>query len=252
MRIALVLSALFLVQQDDVDRRVQRLKDRLKLSDEQAEKVREILKADREAQQKLEKEREEKVRDVLTDEQKQSYEQMRKGRVERVERPGDAEQAQKALEEARKRMEELREKGLEGLKGLDQFFKFEGLDNLPEGFRVFRSGDEGGRSPEERVKGAMDALKIEDEKEAEVVRGLVKKVVEAQKAMEGHERDSRKAVDEMAKDGSLSEEQLQEKLGALRAKRKELDGAVKDAQKELSEVVTYRQELELIKRKILR
>jgi hypothetical protein len=235
-----LLTLILVLQQDEIDRRVRFLKDQLKLSDDQAEKVREVLKSDQEARQKLEKEREEKIRGVLSDEQKQSYERMRPGRVERF--WGDGEDVQKALEEARKRMEEFREKGFEG-------FKFEGFGD--EFFQGFRRGD-GGGSLEARVKSAMDALKIEDPKEAEVVRDLVRKVVDAQKALEDHEREAQKAVDSMLKDSALSDEALETKIAGLRAERREKEGAVRKAQSELAEVVTYRQELELLKRKILR
>ncbi len=240
MKIALVLLCSWLAQ-DETDWRVQRLKKELALSDEQVEKVKEIYKADKEAQQKIEKERQDKVREILTEEQKPRFDELAKGgpRVRGM-RGGDGDEMKKALEEMKKQMEDLK------------------LEDLPEGdgmkgFRVIRpgGGEESKAKPEKRLKKAMAALKIEDSGEADAVRSLVKKVVEAQAEAEALEKESRKAVDQLLADNA-SDESIEAKLGELRTKRKEKADAVRAAQKDLSEIVSYRQELELIRRGILK
>ncbi len=235
----ILLALLVCFAQDDADRQAQRLKAKLKLTDEQAEKIKEIYKGDKETQEKLEKERRDKIRDLLDDDQKKAFDQMTE-KGGRMGRGADSEDMKKAIEDAQKQMEEMEKQFGDG-----------GGDG--KGFRVMRVGPEAGRkSPEERVKDAMAALKIEDEKEAEVVKGLVKEVVDAQKVLEDHDRDQKKSVDEMAKNKELTDGDIEAKLMELRTKRKERNGAVTEAQKKLSEIVSYRQELELIKRGVLK
>jgi len=249
---ALALLSLMFVQ-DDSDRRAEMLKKRLKLTDEQAEKVKEIYKSSKEAQEKADQERRDKVRELLDDDQKKTFDEMGKGGA--VERRGwerggaDAEEMKKAMEEARKQMEELKEKGF---KGLEEFKGFDDGGDEGKGFKVFRMGGEApAQSPEQRVKGAMGALKIEDEKEADAIKGLLKTVVEAQAALESFEKEAKKTVDGLLADNA-SDEAIEKKLGDVRTQRKEKTDAVRAAQKELSGVVSYRQELELIKRGILK
>jgi hypothetical protein len=98
----------------------------------------------------------------------------------------------------------------------------------------------------------MDALKIENAEEAAAIKDLIKKVAEAQVALETWDRESRPKIDETLANKELKDEELEGKLRDLRTQRKEKETAVKEAQKALSEVVSYRQELELLKQGILR
>jgi len=318
----------------DLERRVNRLKDSLKLNEEQTAKAKEIYKADAEAQDKLDKQRtdlekarQDQLREILTDDQKKSYDDYLqgggRGRGNQGggggnQNPGGgfgggrgwmdnmlgptADQLKKDLEltdeqfgkiqpivdEARKkaqdRMEELRQNGFQGLnwrEEMDNYRKgqeeinakikehlteeqktkfdaavqrrmnpFGGGGNAPGG----RTPTEERRGPsvDERVKRAMDALKIENADEAAAIKELIKKVAEAQVALETWDRESRPKIDEVLGNKELKEEDLEGKLKEFRGQRKEKETGVKDAQKALAEVVSYRQELELIKQNILR
>src|SRR6185436_6760741 len=79
LALALMASPLLALQQQDraTEFMVQRLKDRLKLSDDQAAKVKEILTKDGEERTKMDDARTEKINALLSDEQKKQYEEMR-------------------------------------------------------------------------------------------------------------------------------------------------------------------------------
>ncbi len=301
-----------------------RMKERLNLTDEQMNKIKELSKEGREAEDKLQKEREEKVKEVLTEEQRKQYDEFRRnpggrgqggggqgggmqGWIERFLAPS-ADQLKKDLgltdevtakvkthidefnDGARQRFEEQRQNGFQGLDWQEEMRKFqdrtkelgdkikqhlddpqkEKLDKLMAdrfnfggmggmfGRRGGQGGDGGGgrgeRRPsvDDRVRRAMEALKIESAEDAAAVRDLVKKIVEAQYALEDYERESRTKVDELSKKTDAGEEEIRNKLDELRGGRKEKDKGVKDAQKALYEVVTYKQDLELVKQGILR
>ncbi|MBI2933616.1 MAG: hypothetical protein HYY16_18390 [Planctomycetes bacterium] len=283
---------------------IERLKERLELTDEQATKIRDITQQNREAEEKLQQERDDKIRELLTDEQRRRYEEMRQeggrrggpgmgmGWAERFLAPAiDAvkrelelteEQAAKVKplldefnEKARARFEELRQAGRRGLNWQEEVQRFqegvkelaekmkehvtdgqkEKLDRLMgERFNFDRAGGprRGRPNPEERTRRAMETLKVEDAEEAAAVREAVKKVVEAQEALDEWERDARARVEELARKTDVPEEEIGAKLEELRAARRDKDKALKDAQKELYEIVTSRQEVELIRMGILR
>jgi hypothetical protein len=319
-------------EERDIERRVNRLKDSLKLNEEQTAKAKEIYKADAEAQNKLDKERtdlekarQDKIRELLTDDQKKSYDDYLQGggrggrgnqggggqpgggfgggrggwmenmlgpTTDQLKKDLDLTEDQVSkigpiLDEARKkaqdRMEELRQNGFQGLNWREE------MDNYRKGqeeihnkvkehlteeqktkydaanqrrMNPFGGGNPGGgRTPteerrgpsvDERVKRAMDALKIENADEAAAIKELIKKVAEAQVALETWDRESRPKIDEVLGNKELKEEDLEGKLKEFRGQRKEKETGVKDAQKALAEVVSYRQELELIKQNILR
>jgi chromosome segregation ATPase len=109
-----------------------------------------------------------------------------------------------------------------------------------------------GGSAEERVNRAMEALRIEDAEEAAAIRGLVKKVVDLMERLEDAQRDARRKVEETLRAADLSDEALGDRLEELRKGIRELESQLAAARKELSEVVTNRQELELVRRGILR
>lgn len=315
----------------DIERRVNRLRDSLKLNEEQVAKAKEIYKADKESQDKLEKERQDKVREILTDDQKKSYDEMLQGgnqggggrRMPGGDQGGGqggrggfgqgggnwmdrmlgptADQLKTELtltddqfgkikpivdevrKKAEERMEELRNGGFQGFnwrEEMDNYRKAQEETNnkikehltdeqktkydalVQRRQNPFGGGNQGGgtrteergRGPsvDERVKRAMDALKIENAEEAAAIKDLVKKVAEAQVALETWDRESRPKIDETLANKELKDEELEGKLRDLRTQRKEKETAVKDAQKALSEVVSYRQELELLKQGILR
>ena len=186
-------------------------------------------------------------------------------------------------EAMRARFDEMRQNGFQGLDWQEEAKKFqelvaglgdkikqhlsdeqkEKLDKLfQERFNRFGAGGapprgtETGRparpSAEERIKAVMSALKIEEAEDAAAVRADVKKVVEAQYALEDYERESRTKLDELAKQGDAGEDAIKAKLEELRTGRKEREKALREAQKALAEIVSFKQELELIRNGILR
>lgn len=105
---------------------------------------------------------------------------------------------------------------------------------------------------DERVGRVMDGLKIEDSKESEAVKGLVKKVLEAMDKLDAYQRETRTKVDEVAKDKDLSDQVVGEKIEGILKGSRDLEKDLAGARKALTEVVTNRQELELIRRGLLR
>jgi Spy/CpxP family protein refolding chaperone len=105
---------------------------------------------------------------------------------------------------------------------------------------------------DERVARVMDGLKFDDGKESEAVKGLVKKVIEAMDKLDAYQRDTRSKIDEVSKDKELSDTAVGEKIEAFLKGHRELEKDLAGARKALTEVVTNRQELELLRRGILR
>ncbi len=323
----LALSAAASAQEGDrgdraAERMLERMKERLNLSDEQATKIKELSQQGRESEEKARVERDEKIKELLNDEQKKQYEEFKRnpwsrgsggggsggagsGWLDRFLAPA-ADQLKKDLglsdeqadkvkvhldefnERARARFEEMRQNGFQGLDWQAETQKFQEnvkdltekvkqhlndeqkgrLDKLlEERFNLSRlQGGGGGGTPtpggrdrgprrpsvDERVKRVMEALKIETAEDAAAVRELVKKCVEAQYALEDYEGESHKQIEDFSKKTEATEDEIKGKIDELRGGRRERDKTLKDCQKSLAEIVTYRQELELIKQGILR
>ena len=115
----------------------------------------------------------------------------------------------------------------------------------------FGSRNRGG-TVDERVGRVMESLKIEDAKEADAVKGLVKKVVELMDKLDTYQRESRTKIDEAAKNKDLSDAAVGDRIQEILKGHHELDKELAGARKELTDVVTNRQELELLRRGILR
>jgi Spy/CpxP family protein refolding chaperone len=300
--LAIASSAAVAQQQEDpIERQVERLKDQLKLTEEQVGKVREVLKKNNED-----------IRGVLTDEQKKTYDEnlARGGRGNRGGGGGfgqggggfrgfggqampstdelkqqlnltdeqvtkidtlrdeirqemrDFFQGGPQRDEIQKKMEEIRDAAIKRTREVltdEQKPKF---DEIVKNFQ--QGGGDGPRPPgmgqrgpqrpsvDERLRRLMEALKIEKADEAAAIRDAAKKVIEAQYALEDYDREVRTKVDELAKKAEITEDEVKTKLEELRTARKDKDKAVKDAQKGLAEIITYKQELEFIKQGILR
>lgn len=114
-----------------------------------------------------------------------------------------------------------------------------------------RGGSRGG-SVDERVARAMEVLKFEKPEEAEAVKGLVRKVVELQEKVETTQRENRGKYEELQRDTQLSEEAIGDKLAELRKAMKEYERQLADARAQLIEVISSRQEVELLRRGVLR
>lgn len=114
-----------------------------------------------------------------------------------------------------------------------------------------RGGNRGG-TLDERVTRVMDALKIENAKEADAVKGLVRKVMELMDKLDAYQRDSRTKIDEASRNKDLSDTAVGEKIQELLKGHRDIEKDLSGARKELTDVVTNRQELELLRRGILR
>lgn len=293
-------------QEDPSERLAQRLREGLQLTEEQAAKVREILKKQTE-----------ELRAVLSEEQRQRFDQMGRflagfanrggggppfgvgggfrgawlppteelkaklelndDQVSRINAIRDSVREEmrnfwrnrqggggNPVEEWSAWMQKTRDETLAKIRGTltdDQKAKFGEIlkefqtrvetGDRERGRERGRERDRGG-SPEERVGRVMEALRIEDAQEAVAIRGLVKKVVDLMERLQDAERDARRKVEETLGATDLSEEALGDRLEELRKGIRELEKELAAARKELSEVVTNRQELELVRRGILR
>ncbi len=282
--------------------RARMLKEQLGLTDEQVQKVTEIYKQSRDAEQKIETDRQAKIRESLTEDQKKKYDEM----IQNMNRPrtplsgfermmdgwadtlkkelslDDAtiEKVKALIDEFRKKIQErtekLRAEGFQGMNWQEEMQKFqdgakeigekikthltpeqkEKFDKLVErmqpGRGGFGPGDRRGPTPEERAARAVESLKISDSAEQAAVKAALQKVFEAEQAMRESERELRGKIEELHKDASLTDEQVNTKLNELRTARLEKDKALKAAQSALREIVSARQELELIRQGALR
>ena len=324
--LALALMASPVLAQDNnsraTDFMVQRLKERLKLTDEQTAKVKEILSKDTEDRTKMDEARTEKINALLDADQKKSYEELRAnqrgfggggGRQFQFGgggRPGgpmgavnldDAkrelgltdEQVEKVKPlydefnaNLQKRQEELREKGFQGLnfgeemqkyqdnlKGLaekvkphltdEQKTKLDGLVERVTGMMRFIPGlmNQGGRggggaaarpSVEERTKAVVAALKVEKDDERSAIADLVAKIVKAQYDLEDFSKSSRDKLSEASKNRELSDAAVEDRIKEAQEERKKREKEIAALQKQLAEVTTNRQELELMAQGILK
>ena len=107
-------------------------------------------------------------------------------------------------------------------------------------------------SAEDRIRRAVDALKIEKEDERSAVRDLIEKVVKAQDALEEQAKSSRELAGQSARNSELSEQALEDRLGEGRTERRRLEKILSDLQAALADVLSVRQETELVQQGILR
>ena len=97
----------------------------------------------------------------------------------------------------------------------------------------------------------MEALAIKDAQEAEAVKILVKKVMDLMQKLETQMREAREKMDTASRNKELSEEAIGDTLKELRKAQRPIEKELSAARKELLEVVTSRQELELLRYRIL-
>jgi hypothetical protein len=191
--------------------------------------------------------------------------------------------------QAQKRMEELRQGGFQGLdwagelqKAQDNMKAFSDkvkahltddqkakadqmmermtgwMRAIPGMLQRFQPGGTGGAptptraTVEERVKKAVDALQFEKEDERAAVKELIEKAIRAQEAVDDYVKSSRETLGAAAGNRELSNEALEDKLADQRKERRRLEKDLKDAQDRLADVVTARQELELVRQGVLR
>jgi ribosomal protein S13 len=109
-----------------------------------------------------------------------------------------------------------------------------------------------GGTIDERVTRMMENLKIEDAKEADAVKSLVKKVMEQMDKLDTYNRETRTKIDEAARNKDLSDDAVGEKITEIMKGHHDIEKDLAAARKALTEVVTNRQELELLRRGVLR
>jgi Spy/CpxP family protein refolding chaperone len=327
MALALMASPLLAQQPPQQDRgtdfMVQRLKDRLKLSDDQAAKVKEILAKESEDRTKMDDARTEKINALLDADQKKLYEELRTnqrgfrgggpggpggnqfqfggagGRAMGTVQLDDAKKELGLTDEQvekikplydefnaniQKRAEELRDKGLQGLNFADEMTKYqENLKGLAEKVKVHLTDEQktkldglmeratgwmrmipnltarlggGGAAPrpsvEDRVRSVIGALKIEKDDERSAIADLVAKVVKAQYELEDFTKSSREKLSEAAKNRELSDAAVEDRIKEAQEDRRSREKMIVGYQKQLAEVVTNRQELELMSQGILK
>lgn len=327
--LALVLTASsLLAQQQDraTEFMIQRLKDRLKLSDDQAAKVKDILAKDSEERTKMDEARSEKIAALLDADQKKLYEEYRAGQRGRGNfqfggggqggnqfqlggggggnRMGQLniddlkreltltdEQVEKIKPlydeynaNVQKRVEELREKGFQGFNFADEMAKGqETLKTLSEKIRVHLTDEQKvkhealierttawmrmipnmmnqNRTPsapvrpsvEDKVKSAIAALKIDKDDERSAIADLITKVVKAQYELEDYLKAHKEKLSEWARNRELSDAAVEDRIRESQEERRKREKDLTALQKQLSEVVTNRQELELMAQGILK
>ncbi len=320
MRVLLVVALMaspLLAQDPNANRgqefMVNRLKDRLKLTDEQTAKVKEILTKDGEDRTKMDDARTEKINALLNDEQKKQYEEFRArgnrggqfqfggGRspmgsvnIEDVKRELNLtdEQVEKIKPlydefnaNLQKRTSELAEKGFQGLNIAEEMQKFQDsikalsdkvkvhltdeqktkLDALVERATgmmrmipnlMMNRGGAAGPAPrlsaEDKASRAVAALKLEKEEEKTAITELVTKIVKAQYDLEDYTKSSRNRLSEAAKNHELSDAAVEDRIKEAQEERRKREKDILALQKQLGEVVTNRQELELMAQGILK
>ncbi|HLF92048.1 MAG TPA: hypothetical protein VJB14_01185 [Planctomycetota bacterium] len=317
----MIVAGTAFAQQQDPNRvaefQVNRLKDRLKLTDEQASKVKDIYLKDNEDRTKSDEARTSKITELLNDEQKKLYEEMNRGRggfggqggqqfrfgqggqgfggglqgglsidTLKTELSLTDEQVEKVkpivdefAASMQKRIEEFRSGGFQGLDWQAEIQKFQ--DNfkavsekikahltdeqktkadalyeratqwtrlIPQLGQRAQGGDRGAArmSPEERIRRAMDALKIEKDDERAAIKDLVEKIVKAQAELEGWQKASREKLTETARNKELSDAALNDRITETQDERRKREKEIASLQKQLIEVVNNRQEIELI------
>ena len=186
------------------------------------------------------------------------------------------------IEEFRKkvteRTEKLRAEGFQGMNWQEEMQKFqdgtkevgekikalltpeqkEKFDELMKKLQSGRPGTNfgaGGRQPptaEERAATVVERLKITESTEQAAVKTALQKLFEAEHALREYEREARGKLEDINKDSALTDEQVNAKLNELKTGRLDRDKAVKAAQSALREIISARQEVELMRQNVFR
>jgi Spy/CpxP family protein refolding chaperone len=124
--------------------------------------------------------------------------------------------------------------------------------NQPQPGQGFGGQGTRGGTLDERVGRVIENLKITDTKESDAIKSLVKKVMEVMDKLDSYNRETRTKIDETARNSNLSDDAVGEKISEIMKGHVELEKELTAARKALTEVVTNRQELELLRRGVLR
>lgn len=115
----------------------------------------------------------------------------------------------------------------------------------------FRRGDER-PSPQERVTRALDALHVEDPEENKAVKALLEHVAKLQDEASEFDRTSRDKARDLLKADGINDEAIGQRVDEIRKSRRAAEDRLRDAENELRQVTTARQELTLIQLGLLR
>jgi hypothetical protein len=107
-------------------------------------------------------------------------------------------------------------------------------------------------SAEDKAARAVAALKIEKDDEKTAITDLVTKIVKAQYDLEDFTKTSRDRMSEAAKNHDLSDAAVEDRIKESQEDRRKREKDIAALQKQLAEVVTNRQELELMAQGILK
>jgi hypothetical protein len=107
-------------------------------------------------------------------------------------------------------------------------------------------------TPADRAARAMEALKIADADEASAVKALVTRAAQLQADLAEHDRVTRDQTREWLKAEGMADAALVERVTTRRRERQALEDRLRKTQEELGQVVTVRQELELVQLGLLR
>ena len=269
-------------QNEGIERQIRFLTQTLRLSEDQAERVRSILKK-----------QSDDLRSVLTEEQRERYDRLNRGRSSRSRRnrgwwpSTDELREQLSLsDEQAGRITEIRDSIRDRFRAFWQDRR--GGDNARDEWESFQkklreentakirallsdgqkakfdkvmadfasaatvSRSRGGSSTAERVDRIMEPLRITNADEAAAIRSLVVRVVEAMRKISDAQRDARSRFEETARNEELSDETVGGRIDEIQSALKKLLKELATARQELAEVLTNRQELELLRRGILR
>ncbi len=295
--------------QDQAERRAQRLKESLQLSEDQTSKVKDIYKK-----------RDDEIRGVLTEDQKTRYDEMNQsfgnrgrggpggappgggppgggfsgrgggppGRGSSFPSTDDLKAQLSLSDEQVNKINEIRDGIREEMRNFwrnrpegggdprQQFEEFmqKARDNttskirevltdeqktkFDEYLKNYQSQQETDREnrarsrADENLNHIMQELAIQNAQEAEAVKVLVKKVLDLASKLDTFAREARGKMDTASRNKELSEEAVGDTLKELRTAQRELEKELAAARKELLEVVTSRQELELLRHGVLK
>ncbi len=278
-------------QEDPVERQIERLKDRVRITDEQVPKIRELLKKQTDdlkgqltdEQKRLYDEMNRSsmrfsggstrssswwpsVDDMrgplqLTETQATKINEIRDALRQELRnyfttRPQGGNNSREEYEAFQKKVREDNTKKIRDVMTDVQKPKFdeilqEYVANQESG--ADRGGPRGrGPSVEDRLRVAMEGLKIDNATEEEAIKGVVKKVIEAMEKLEQFQRSGRDKLEEAARNKDLSDTAVEARLEEFRTAQRDLEKELSTARRQLAAVVTSRQELELIRRGVLK
>lgn len=198
----------------------------------------------------------------LTDEQVTKMNAVRDGVREELRRmfqnrrgPGGGADIQAAMEKLRdETTAKMREVCTDDQKAkFDELIKtYRATQEQPGAGNRGAGGGRGGPSVDERVARVMETLKVENATEADAIKGVVKRVIELMDRLDAHQREARTKIDEASRNRELSDEAIGDRIDEVRKGQLDIEKELKTARKDLADIVTNRQELELLRRGILR